>query len=106
MLLQDPAIARTRILPAVLAALWLAGVQLRADDDSPKSDSQSIVGVWQGTLKVGGLELRVLLRFAKDGEDQYKGSLDSPDQGAKGIPADTVSFHKGAIKAEIKRIKG
>jgi fermentation-respiration switch protein FrsA (DUF1100 family) len=104
--LEKIAVTRTRILPAILASLWLAAAHLRADEAAPDPDAPSIVGVWQGTLKVGGIELRVLLRFSKDGEDGLKASLDSPDQGAKGIPADAVSFDKGAIKVEIKRIKG
>jgi pimeloyl-ACP methyl ester carboxylesterase len=106
MLLPVIALTRTRILPAFLAALWLAAPHLAFSDDAPQADSSSIVGVWQGSLKVGGIELRLLLRFAKDGENGFKASLDSPDQGAKGIPADAVSFDKGAVKVEIKKIKG
>ncbi len=101
-----PVFARSRVLPVFLAACGLFAAQLRADDDVPKADVQSLVGVWQGTLKVSGVELRLLLRFVKDGETGVKASLDSPDQGAKGIAADTVSLDKGIVKVEIKRIKG
>jgi fermentation-respiration switch protein FrsA (DUF1100 family) len=106
MLLQQTTIVRSRILPAICAALCLAGTHLRAGEEAPKSDARSIVGVWQGTLKVGGTELRVLFRFAKDGEAGLKASLDSPDQGAKGIPADTATFEQGVVQVEIKKIMG
>lgn len=104
--IRQSAIARGRIPAVILAALWLAGAQIRADEDAPKADAQSLVGVWQGTLKVSAVELRLLFRFAKDGETGIKASMDSIDQGAKGIPADTVSVDKGIVKVEIKRIKG
>jgi pimeloyl-ACP methyl ester carboxylesterase len=98
--------ARFFILQAILACLWLAGTDLHAADDVPPTNAPSIVGLWQGVLKVGGVELRLLLRFSKDGENGLKASLDSPDQGAKGIAADTASFEKDAIKVEIERIRG
>src|SRR5579863_7381934 len=101
-----PVLARSRILPVVLAACGLFATSVHADEEAPKADVQSLVGVWQGALKVSGVELRLLLKFVKDGEAGVKASLDSPDQGAKGIPADAVSLDKGAVKVEIKRIKG
>ena len=99
-------LARRCVLPVIMTVCGLFTTSIRADEDAPKADAQSLIGIWQGTLKVSAVELRLLLRFVKDGETGIKASLDSPDQGAKGIPADTVTFDKGVVKVEIKRIKG
>jgi len=101
-----PSFARRCVFSVIIATCGLFATTVRADDDASKTDVQSLVGVWQGTLKVSAVELRLLLRFVKDGDTGVKASLDSPDQGAKGIPADTVSFENGMVKVEIKRIKG
>lgn len=71
----------------------------------PKPDNKpSLVGVWQGTLKVQAIELRVVLRIAAEG-DGYKATLDSPDQGAKGIPVSRVLLEGDIVKLDMKTIK-
>ncbi|HWB08223.1 MAG TPA: alpha/beta fold hydrolase [Pirellulales bacterium] len=71
----------------------------------PKSDAKpSLTGVWQGTLKVQVIELRVVLHITAEG-DGYKATLDSPDQGAKGIPVDRVVLEGETVKLELKKIK-
>jgi WD40 repeat protein len=47
--------------------------------------SKSIEGMWQGSLKVSGMELRLASKIARKG-DALTGTLDSVDQGAKDIP--------------------
>lgn len=70
----------------------------------PKPDNKpSLAGVWQGTLKVQAIELRVVLRIAADG-DGYKATLDSPDQGAKGIPVSRVLLEGDVVKLDLKAI--
>ena len=46
-------------------------------------NAQNIQGVWSGVLEVSGAKLRLVVNLASDG----KCTLDSPDQGAKEIPA-------------------
>jgi len=65
-----------------------------------------LTGIWQGVLKVGGLELRLVIKVSKTPDDQYTATLDSPDQGAKDIPASLVAFKNGDVKIEIKAIFG
>lgn len=70
----------------------------------PKPDNKpALVGVWQGTLKVQAIELRVVLRIAADGGG-YKATLDSPDQGAKGIPVSRVLLEGDVVKLDLKAI--
>ena len=71
--------------------------------------AQDISGDWQGTLKVGPQELRVILQIAKSDNGIWRAALlsidQSPDRGA-GIPADSVSVDGSSIKFAIAQIRG
>ena len=45
----------------------------------------ALEGSWSGKLKVGTMSLTLVLHL-EQAEGYVKASLDSPDQGAKGIP--------------------
>ena len=68
--------------------------------------AQTIDGDWQGTLSVGPVELKIILHLAADGQGGFKASLDSPDQGAKGIPVASVRFADSALAFEVPPIGG
>src|SRR5215469_8556432 len=74
------------------------------EPDSKRVVKESLVGAWQGTLKVQVVELRVVLHISSDG-DGLKATLDSPDQGAKGIPVDRVALEGDTLTLELKKIK-
>ncbi len=67
--------------------------------------AQNVVGQWNGILKIQGVELRLVFHIQKSGEI-YSATLDSPDQGAKGIPVSQVSVKNDSLKIEIKAIGG
>lgn len=100
---------RTRlVVPCLILAmvgqivLALPGTGTSAE---PETDTKpALAGIWQATLKVQGIELRVVLHISPDG-NAYKATLDSPDQGAKGIPVDRVALEAHTVKVEIKSIK-
>ena len=63
---------------------------------------QNISGQWNGILKIQGIQLRVVFHInAKD--TSYTATMDSPDQGAKGIPVDNVTYKNQILKLEIKQ---
>jgi pimeloyl-ACP methyl ester carboxylesterase len=88
-----------------VASLVLAGtVAGGAAAGGDKGDKKGIEGIWEGKLKVGPTELRVIVRIAqKDGK--RTATLDSPDQGAKGIPIDEVEFKEDKLKLGLSKIK-
>ena len=53
-------------------------------------------GLWEGTLKTGPLDLRFAFKITKEG-DTLKATMDSLDQGAKGIPFSKVTFAEGKL---------
>lgn len=65
--------------------------------------SQSPVGSWNGLLKVQGQQIRLVINI-QQAENGYKATMDSPDQGAMGIPVDRVTFVNDTLKFEVKMI--
>ena len=55
------------------------------------SFGQDILGSWNGALKVQGIELRLVFNITKT-DDGFQSTMDSPDQGAKGIPVASTIF--------------
>lgn len=59
-------------------------------------NAQDIKGSWMGTLNVQGTELLILFHISEK-EDVYTTTMDSPSQGATGIPMDKTTYQDGAI---------
>lgn len=49
-----------------------------------------VAGNWAGTISVGAIELRVIVKITADESGSLTATMDSPDQGAKDIPVDSV----------------
>ncbi|MCE3075864.1 serine hydrolase domain-containing protein [Chryseobacterium gwangjuense] len=62
--------------------------------------AQQITGSWKGELDFDGTKLPIIINIEKD-KDSYKALLDSPAQGAEGIPAEKTSFLNNELTLEI-----
>ncbi len=82
----------------VFAVLTFLGVGL--------SSAQEIVGDWQGTLKAGGAELRLILHVARNADGRLKATLDSVDQGANGIPVTSISLKDSKLNFTVDAVHG
>ena len=49
--------------------------------------AQDIIGDWHGVLSYQGTELRLVFHVTSQ-DGKYQSTMDSPDQGATGIPMD------------------
>ncbi|MDR2773267.1 MAG: alpha/beta fold hydrolase [Tannerella sp.] len=58
---------------------------------------QDISGDWNGLLKVQEIQLRLVFHIQKT-ESGYSATMDSPDQGAKGIPVTSVNYENAVLK--------
>ena len=67
------------------------------------SFSQDITGPWNGLLDVMGTELTIVFNISES-DDGLTATLDSPDQGAFGIPVSSVSFEDNKLTMEISGI--
>jgi len=81
---------KTKLFLKLLLVTCIAVLSSKMAFGQPKANS--IEGFWLGKLKTQGIELRVIFNITKDGDNGYKSTLDSPDQGAKGIPLGKTSL--------------
>jgi|SRR5713101_7956498 len=65
------------------------------------SSAQDITGDWNGTLKPGGGELRLVLHITKNADGSLKATLDSIDQGANGIPVNAVTLKDSKLNLKV-----
>lgn len=61
--------------------------------------------VYEGTLKAGAVEIRLVFHLFKQKDGSYAGTMDSPDQGARDIALDTVSVKDDAVRVELTAAK-
>jgi uncharacterized protein len=90
-------IARRVLLAAAVAAASIAG----AAAQQPPSP---LDGTWIGALKVGSQSLALALNVAAAGA-KPGATLDSPDQGVKGIPVSSISINGSKVAFESSAIK-
>lgn len=87
-------------LITVVCLLLFVLVLNAQENQTKKYDS-----IWEGKLKLSsGLSLKIILKIVKNDDGSYSGFLDSPDQGAKDIPASSVAMTEDSLKFESKMI--
>jgi len=64
----------------------------------------NIEGIREGKLKVPGAELRIVFNISKNPDGILTATLDSPDQGATGIPVEEVVFKDNTLRLEVKSV--
>ena len=84
------------ILASLLASTAFAGSQEQVVQAKPDGD-------WKGTLDAAGTKLDLVLHISsKDGA--LAATLDSPDQGATGLPIDSISVTGKSLRFEMKSL--
>ncbi len=63
------------------------------------------IGAWAGTLNAGGVELALVLHIT-EADSGLAATMDSPDQGAFGIPASSVTVAGDSVTIQFARIGG
>ena len=62
--------------------------------------SAQVAGDWSGTLSTPGGELFLVLHVV-EGDEDLSATMDSPDQGAYGIPATSAAFASDTLTIEF-----
>ncbi|MCP4612189.1 MAG: alpha/beta fold hydrolase [Planctomycetes bacterium] len=70
----------------IIVLLLFQSVSIQAQID------EGIDGIWSGTLKVPGAELRIALTISKSDTGEYSATMVSVDQGSGEIPMDEVKY--------------
>lgn len=74
----------------------------------PEGDPrEAVLGIWEGPLEVGpDMALTIVFHVEPGEEYGLSASMDSPDQGAEGIPVAEAAFHEGVLTLEVPSIQG
>src|SRR5690606_16673091 len=62
--------------------------------------AQDITGGWHGSLDISGIQLRLVLHISAN-DDGFTATMDSPDQGATGIPVGSVTFKDDSLQVDV-----
>ena len=65
-----------------------------------------VVGTWNGALSIGGTKLRLVFNISNTQDGTLTATMDSPDQGAKGIPVSETRLVNDSLYLSIKAIGG
>jgi hypothetical protein len=86
-----------------------ADVTFKREQSAPAAASPAlpqIAGDWHGALSAGGAELHLVFHFAAGADGALSGTLDSVDQGANGIPVNTVTLKGSKLSLAVDAVKG
>lgn len=97
---------RTWPVLALLFTLAISCARVLAQIPAAAPPSMPIAGIWEGVLDAGAVKLRIGVNIGQDAAGALTATMDSIDQGAMGIPIDTVSFKDGALDFAITAIGG
>jgi dienelactone hydrolase len=86
---------------AIVSALFL----ITAGASVAQRSQKDIEGSWSGKLRESGVDLRLVFNFVMEA-DTVKATLDSPDQGAMGIPLGRVTFENDTLVVNAPMLKG
>ncbi|QLE02427.1 S9 family peptidase [Galbibacter sp. BG1] len=64
------------------------------------SNAQTIKGDWSGNINAQGQEIPLIFHFSGE-DDQLSATMDSPSQGANGIPVEKVTYNDNELKLSL-----
>lgn len=86
------------------AAACVLGIAAGALPAMAVAQQEGLAGHWQGTLVVGQNSLRLIMHVAPSSDGGYEATIDSPDQGASGIPVSGVTVTGDSIRLDVSAI--
>jgi uncharacterized protein len=89
------------MMAVAFAAIVALGIPGEVPDAPPQ---EAVVGTWVGTLE--GLSLRLVFHVSAGEDGALVSVLDSPDQGATGIPTGSTTFEDGTLVIAVPGIGG
>ncbi len=97
-------LATSRLKNAIRGIALISGFLASANLPLAAEGPSALAGIWVGDLKIQGQALPLVFTVSEEG-GLLKATIDSPSQGAKGIPVSAVSIDKGSVRIESKVIK-
>lgn len=97
---------RIRLLACSLLTAGALGLAAASPAISQAKPDTSVAGNWQGTLDLGGSKLRVVFHISVTDSNTLTATLDSPDQGATGIPVESVTTPGDSLVMDVAAARG
>ena len=95
-----------RTIAAAQRAGFIGALALLAFSVFAQPAPTEFAGDWQGALDANGTQLRLVFHVAAAADGKLAATLDSLDQGAKGIPVQSVTVDGASIRFEVSVIGG
>ena len=89
----------------ISSMLFILGIGFSAADGGEDQISSALAGIWQGSLQIGSVSLRIVFNVEIE-DGVLRATMDSPDQGARGIPVSKVTLADSVAVFEVKAISG
>ncbi len=89
---------------ALIAAVLI--VIISSPSRSQTVPDSAVAGNWLGTLHFGNTSLRVVFHITRTDSNTLAATLDSPDQGATGIPVSSVRTAGDSIFLDVAAVRG
>jgi hypothetical protein len=70
------------------------------------AQTPSAIGDWQGTLRVAADEIHLTLHIVAGDGDALKATMDSAEQGAKGVPVTTIECKDSHLTFAVESVHG
>jgi pimeloyl-ACP methyl ester carboxylesterase len=64
--------------------------------------AQSLSGKWEGKLEIQGISIPLVFHIQESEEDGWAATMDSPDQGVRGLKVDQVTFQDSRVLLNLK----
>ena len=68
--------------------------------EASAQNARNLEGRWKGIVRVGS-DIRLYFNFQRDSAGQWNASMDSPDQGAIGIPCSNLVMNNDSLSLDI-----
>ena len=96
-------ISRASVLVLAVALCLSSALQVSGQD----RDDEAVIGSWEGTLTVAaGAQLTVVFNVERSADGGLTGTMESPDQGATGIPISSATFDDGTLTLVASSVPG
>jgi hypothetical protein len=65
-------------------------------------EGSDLQGIWNGTLDVNGVKLRLALKISEAADGTLSGAMDSLDQGARDLPVTSMKYANPSLRVELR----
>ena len=71
-----------------------------------QTPTSPVSGSWEGAIEAGAVRLRIGVTITAQPDGSLAATMDSPDQGAYGLPLNDVAFADGVLRFALRRASG